>query len=84
MQKRVVIARKMKGNSEAFGNMNVPYFIDDENIPFSCLIESDQAERTSPIKATSISGYSAMTHVQISMPVAIAAGVETWKGNATR
>lgn len=57
--------------------------MDVEKMPFPCLMVSDHADNSSLMRATSTTGFSAMTQVQISMPADIADGVETSKGRAT-
>jgi hypothetical protein len=81
----VVAGRESSQQSELFPNDIVPsYFIDVEKMPFCCLIVSNHAESSSAMSATSMSGFSAITHVQTSMPAAMADGVETPKGRDTR
>ena len=48
------------------------------------MIVSDQADRISPIKLTSTSDFSAISQLQTSIPDAIAEGVATPKGKATK
>lgn len=72
------------GMSITRGTMRTTYLSDVENSPFCCLIVSNQEESISDINETSIAGFSAISHVQTSIPAAIAAGVETAKGRATR
>ena len=60
------------------------YFCEVENMPLSNLTVASQAELISIITPISYSGFSEMIHVQTSIPAAIAAGVKTSKGSATR
>lgn len=55
-----------------------------ENIPFPSLMLMSQAAATSDISVTSYSGFSAMTHVQDSMPAETADWVNASNGRATR
>lgn len=68
--------------SEAQGQL--AYFNDFEKSPFCNLIVSDQADKISPIKLISTSDLSAITQLQTSIPDAIAEGVATPKGKATK
>jgi len=52
-------------------------------MPFPCLIVSDQAVKTSAMRAISNSGFSEMIHVQTSIPADMAEGVKTSNGKAT-
>jgi len=69
-------ARRLRINS-------ITYFKDIENMPFPCLIVSDQAVKTSAMRAISNSGFSEMIHVQTSIPADMAEGVKTSNGKAT-
>jgi hypothetical protein len=47
------------------------------------MLESHEAQ-ISPMRVISLVGFSAISHVQASMPAEIADGVNTANGNATR
>ena len=55
-----------------------------ENTPFLPLNVSNHVDITSHKSLTLVTGFSAITHVQTSIPAAIATGVKTSNGMATK
>jgi hypothetical protein len=59
------------------------YLSAEEKSPRCCVTVCDHADVISVIKAISTSGFSAMAHVQASIPEEIDDGVKTSNGTAT-
>ena len=71
-------------NDESSISRRIPDFELCEKTPFLSLTVANQAANISLIRTTSATGFSAITHVQTSIPAAMADGVNTSNGRATR
>ena len=84
MIERVVIAVEKKIDQFSHWLISLrAHFIEFEKMPICSLIDWNHAESNSVKSATSMSGFSAITHVHTSIPAAIADGVDTPEGKAT-